>query len=54
MATSVDETDFITALKNRNILISSMGGGKLRMVTHLAVTKEMVAKVVNTLKELNI
>jgi threonine aldolase len=51
---AVDETDFIKALKNRGILISAMGGGKLRMVTHLAITEAMVEQVVNTLKKLNI
>ncbi len=51
---TIDESDYIKALENRGILISAMGGGKLRMVTHLAVTREMTVQVVNTLKKLNI
>ncbi|MFK5891248.1 MAG: GntG family PLP-dependent aldolase [Flavobacteriaceae bacterium] len=54
LATTVDEADYINALKNRGILISSMGSGKLRMVTHLAITEDMIEQVVNTLKGLRI
>jgi len=48
----VAETDFIKALENRGILISAMGGGKLRMVTHLNISKEMVDTVVHTISVL--
>lgn len=32
---NLNETDFLNFLKSKNILASSMGGGKLRFVTHL-------------------
>jgi len=41
----VNEVDFINQLKEKEILISSMGGGKLRMVTHLDFTDEMLEKL---------
>jgi threonine aldolase len=46
----IDDQKFIKTLKNKNILISSMGNGKLRMVTHLDFTDEMLEIVI---KELN-
>ncbi|MCF6224578.1 MAG: beta-eliminating lyase-related protein [Flavobacteriaceae bacterium] len=45
-----DESDFVNALKAKNILISSMGEGKLRMVTHLDFTEEMLEKVLEAIK----
>lgn len=54
LATTVDETDYINALKNRGILISSMGSGKLRMVTHLAITDEMVETIIDVISSLKI
>ena len=48
------ETDFVEALKNKDVLISSMGGGKLRIVTHLDVTPTMVKKVIQVISNLNI
>ena len=45
----VNESDFVNALKEKNILISSMGEGKLRMVTHLDFTEEMLEIVINEL-----
>ncbi len=45
----VNESDFVNALKEKNILISSMGEGKLRMVTHLDFTEEMLENVINEL-----
>ncbi|NQW35680.1 MAG: aminotransferase class I/II-fold pyridoxal phosphate-dependent enzyme [Flavobacteriales bacterium] len=50
----ISDDDFVNALKKQQILISSMGGGKLRMVTHLAVTNAMTEEVVTVLKNLNI
>ncbi len=50
----VNESDFVNALKAKNILISSMGEGKLRMVTHLDFTEEMLEKVIKELKDLKI
>ena len=37
----VNETDFVNQLAQKNIHIISMGGGKLRMVTHLDYTDAM-------------
>ncbi|MCF6212431.1 MAG: aminotransferase class I/II-fold pyridoxal phosphate-dependent enzyme [Flavobacteriaceae bacterium] len=50
---SISETDFINALQKKHILISSMGGGKLRMVIHLAITDDMLAVIVEVLGKLN-
>ena len=50
----INDNDFVEALKEKNILISSMGEGKLRMVTHLDFTEEMLKKVVEVLGELKI
>jgi len=49
-----DESDFVNALKAKNILISSMGEGKLRMVTHLDFTEEMLETVITEIKSLKI
>lgn len=37
----IDETTFLSELEAKNIRISSMGQGKLRIVTHLDYTEEM-------------
>ena len=50
----VNEIDFVNALKEKNILISSMGEGKLRMVTHLDFTEEMLEIVINELKNIKL
>ncbi|RUA12441.1 MAG: threonine aldolase [Flavobacteriia bacterium] len=50
----VPENKFVEALRKEQILISSMGEGKLRMVTHLNFTDEMLDKVVNVIKELDL
>ena len=50
----VNENDFVDALKEKNILISSMGEGKLRMVTHLDFTEDMLAIVIKELNDLKI
>ena len=49
----VDEAGFIRLLANKNIHIIGMGGGKLRMVTHLDYTSEMHEKVLQVLKTAN-
>ncbi len=49
---SVDENEFIEKLKENNILISNMGQGKLRMVTHLDITEEMFQTIIKTLNML--
>jgi threonine aldolase len=50
----VNENKFVTALKSKNILISSMGEGKLRMVTHLDFTQEMLKRVIEEIKNLKL
>ena len=51
---NVSETDFVNALKTKGILIISMGNGKLRMVTHLDFTNQMLKVVIKELKNLKI
>ncbi len=50
----VKEADFVNALKEKEILIISMGDGKLRMVTHLDFTEEMLEIVIKEINGLNI
>jgi threonine aldolase len=49
---SVKEEHFIEKLKANNILISNMGQGKLRMVTHLDFNTKMLEKVIKIFKML--
>ncbi|HEY9169942.1 MAG TPA: GntG family PLP-dependent aldolase [Lutibacter sp.] len=49
---SINEQDFIDRLKRAGILLISMGQGKLRMVTHLDFTEEMLEMVVSTLENI--
>ncbi|VAV82721.1 L-allo-threonine aldolase [hydrothermal vent metagenome] len=49
-----NETSFVKALKAKNILISSMGEGKLRMVTHLDFTEAMLETVIHEINTLKI
>ncbi len=49
LAKHVDAEEFIANLKLKNILISNMGGGKLRMVTHLDYTDTMHKNLLETL-----
>jgi len=46
---SKTEQDFISRLKDASISLISMGQGKLRMVTHLDFTEEMLESVVHTI-----
>ncbi|OUR90726.1 threonine aldolase [Flavobacteriales bacterium 34_180_T64] len=48
----VDETTFVNKLSENSIHIIGMGGGKLRMVTHLDYTNEMHDFLLKTLKTL--
>ena len=48
----MSEEDFIAHLGHRGIQIIGMGQGKLRMVTHLDYTKQMHAKVLEVLTDL--
>jgi len=45
----IDDTAFVNQLKSQSILIIGMGGGKLRMVTHLNYTDTMHAKLLHAL-----
>lgn len=49
LAKHIDAEEFIANLKLKNILISNMGGGKLRMVTHLDYTDTMHENLIKTL-----
>lgn len=49
----VDEQDFVRRLASNNIKIIGMGGGKLRMVTHLDYTDEMHDHFLGFLKGYN-
>ena len=46
---NVNETEFVQRLADNNIHIIGMGGGKLRMVTHLDYTSDMHEKLITTL-----
>ena len=48
----IDDADFVNKLKERNILITGMGQGKLRIVTHLDFTQSMLEKLLEELKSL--
>jgi threonine aldolase len=47
---TVNDVNFIQQLKEKGILITSMGNGKLRMVTHLDITDEMLEKLLKELR----
>ena len=49
---TIDDTSYLNTLKENNIHIIGMGGGKLRMVTHLDYTNAMHEKLLNTLKNI--
>jgi len=51
-ADHIDDTDFVNKLKEQNILITGMGQGKLRIVTHLDFTQSMLDKLFQELKSL--
>lgn len=48
----IEESKFLNLLKQKNILISSMGQGKLRMVTHLDYKDVMHTYVLDTLSKI--
>jgi len=52
LAPHVNESQFMEILKQKNILISSMGQGKLRIVTHLDYREVMHTYVLETLEKL--
>jgi threonine aldolase len=48
----IDEIEFINKLKEKGVLITSMGSGKLRMVTHLDFTDEMLDRLLDILNKI--
>jgi len=48
----INEVDFLKRLEDRGVIISGMGQGKLRIVTHLGYTQEMHETFTQVLKEL--
>ena len=48
----IEENNFVQILADNNIKIIGMGGGKLRMVTHLDYTEKMHERVLSVLKSL--
>ncbi|APG64133.1 threonine aldolase [Tenacibaculum todarodis] len=48
---SMDANDFISKMKDKNILLTPMGEGKIRIVTHLDYTDIMHEKLLKVLKE---
>ena len=53
LAEGVGERTFLDRLNEKNIQISTMGQGKLRIVTHLDYTSEMHEYFLNTVEKLN-
>ncbi len=49
---TINPSDFIEKMKEKNILISEIGQGKIRIVTHLDFTDEMLDKVMQNLKSI--
>lgn len=54
VADGVDENEFVNKLAKKDILLISMGQGKLRMVTHLDFTDDMLQKVVKEIENLEL
>jgi threonine aldolase len=54
VADGVDENEFVNKLAEKNILLISMGDGKLRMVTHLDFTDAMLEKTIDEIENLKI
>ncbi len=52
VADHIDESEFVNKLAKRDILIVGMGQGKLRIVTHIDFTDQMLEKLLKELKEL--
>ncbi len=49
---SINDFDFISRMEDAGIAMISMGNGKLRMVTHLNFTEEMLESVVLTIENI--
>ncbi len=54
VADGVDENEFVNKLAAKDILLISMGEGKLRMVTHLDFTDDMLEKTVSEIGKLKL
>lgn len=54
LAEGLDEELFMKAMAEKNILMISMGQGKLRLVTHLDFTQEMLVTVIDELEKLDV
>ena len=54
VADNVNENEFVNKLAEKNILLISMGDGKLRMVTHLDFTDVMLEKTVSEIGKLRL
>ena len=50
---TIDEDKFIALLKEKKVLITSMGSGKLRIVTHLNFTEPMLRRLLVVLNSLS-
>lgn len=48
----ISESEFMAKLEAKNIYLSTMGDGKLRMVSYLEITNEMIDTVVQVLENL--
>lgn len=48
----INEVDFLKRLEDRSVIISGMGQGKLRIVTHLGYTQPMHEELIGILKDL--
>ncbi|NND23654.1 MAG: threonine aldolase, partial [Acidimicrobiia bacterium] len=54
LVNEINEVDFLNILSNHDIKIIGMGGGKLRIVTHLDYTNDMHIKFMKFLKNVSI
>ena len=52
LASHINADQFVLNLEKKGVLISNMGGGKLRMVTHLDYNLEMHEKLIETLESI--
>ena len=53
LASHINADKFVLNLEKKGVLISNMGGGKLRMVTHLDYNPEMHEKLIETLESIS-
>lgn len=51
---TIGDDNFIQQMKDKNILLTPMGDGKIRIVTHLDYTNEMHEKLLETLKNFKV